>query len=100
MNGNVLTAQLRNKQGTWTMSSVVVVPNATYSNINGQFVQDPMPLPRGSWINSAQNYSMNRNVLTAQLKNEQGTWNMSSIVVVPNATYSNNNGQFVQDPMP
>lgn len=61
--------------------------------------QGPLPLPGGSWISSAQNYSMSGNMLIAQLRNEQGNWTPASTFVTPNTTYSNNNGQFVQDPM-
>ena len=59
-----------------------------------------MPLPAGSWKNTAENYSMNGNILTAQLKNESGQYVQSSITVTPNATYSNINGAFVKDTTP
>ena len=53
--------------------------------------------PKGSWINSARNYSTNRNVLTAELKTNDGRYVVSRVCFNVGDTFSNRNGHLVLD---
>ena len=61
----------------------------------GKTVDGEIELPGGSWIHSAKNYSMTGTTLYAQLENEKGSYNTTSVQVIPGATYANINGNFV-----
>jgi hypothetical protein len=96
MTGGKLNAQLKNDNGIYKNTSVEVIPGFLYSNENGKFKEN-LPLPGGSWKESAKNYEMKGRVLKAELKKSWLAWNNTSVKVTPGATYSNENGNFKKD---
>jgi hypothetical protein len=52
-------------------------------------------LPRGTWINSTNNYKIVDDVLYANLRKADGTYNLSYIHLNPNFSFGNKNGHFI-----
>jgi mannosyltransferase OCH1-like enzyme len=49
-------------------------------------------LPKGSWINSSVNYSMNGNILTVDCADCSGNWIRNDVIIAPGVEYCNDNG--------
>ena len=49
-------------------------------------------LPKGSWINSSTDYSMEGNILTVDCCNCDGKWIKNHIIIAPGVEYYNENG--------
>ena len=56
---------------------------------------DQSLLPGGSWKDTAQNIRIEGdNILIAELKNEEGTFNQDLVIFQPSDSFANQNGQF------
>ena len=86
---NILYADLRREDGTYNSTSIPFNPNIEYHNINGNF-----KISQGTFIESSVNIRIENNILYADLRKEDGNYNSTSIIFIPNAVYDNINGNF------
>jgi len=109
--GNILYAELLNKNGIWVLANTQYRNGDEFINDNGsfRFIRNNMgfnmrsrrssrkynnKFPMGNWINTAKNYYIEGNILHADLKNREGIYVKATTYYHPNDILENNNGIF------
>lgn len=102
---NVLTANLKSRDGSIKQSSVIVTHNMELDNNDGQFKigsrgQYTYPdtysqvLPAGNWMLSAKCITFQNGILSALLQNPNGSFSHSTMVVLNGHVVENDCGKF------
>jgi len=98
ISNGLLSAELRSARGEWIRSSTPIIPNAHYGNADGAFQIESMPLPGGSWSQTARGSRVIGNVLHAQLQNERGAYIKATLLLDgSNGEFANENGRFARE---
>lgn len=69
----------------------VKILHASRGELN-EFSKTHTDLPKGSWIHSSKNYSMQWNILTVECADTFGKWIKNNVIIAPGVEYYNENG--------
>jgi mannosyltransferase OCH1-like enzyme len=98
----------KNKDGDLSITGPVFMGKCffSYFNINSLISNDPniklidykfsLPLPKGGWIHSSRNYYVrNGNILHAECRRMNGSWNTNDVIFNINDDLNNDDGRIV-----
>lgn len=95
MDRNILIAKLQKRDGSYSYDKVIFGPNDSFSNYDGKFKLDyTTKLPGGTWRDTAKDIEIKNGVLSALLKDKQGTYRYDYIIFNTDICLQNNDGKF------
>ena len=95
----VVSAELERVDGTWQKDWSEFDENTILVNNNGYFKKIFLPTgaPGGSWIETAHSAYCLDGFVHADLVRKDGTFNTTCAPILPDVSYSNQDGQFILD---